>query len=116
MQIQINTDHHIDGHEALSAHIREVVTHALAHVAAHVTRVEVHASDENGPQSGPDAKRCAMQVRLERQSPLDVSCDAGSLHQAIAGAADKLARLVESTLGKQRDERRQRTDPARAQP
>ncbi|MCC5025359.1 MAG: hypothetical protein J6386_22420 [Candidatus Synoicihabitans palmerolidicus] len=79
MQI-IDTGHNIEGREALSAHIREVVTHALAHEAAHITRVEVHASDENGPKSGPDAMRCAMQARLEHHQPLDVTCDAASLH------------------------------------
>ena len=56
--------------------------------------------------------RCAMEVRLERHQPLEVTCNAASLHQAIAGAADKLAHLVAHTLGKQRDERRHRTDPA----
>lgn len=112
MQIQINTGHFIAGSEALSAHIREVVTHAMAHEASHVTRVEVHVSDENGPKTGPDVVRCAMQARLERHQPLDVSCDEASAHQAIAGAAEKLARLVGHTLGKERDERRRRTDPA----
>jgi predicted SprT family Zn-dependent metalloprotease len=116
MQIQINTGHNIEGREALSTHIREVVTHALAHESAHITRVEVHASDENGPKSGPETMRCAMQARLERQQPLDVTCDAASLHQAIAGAAHKLAHLLAHTLGKQRDEKRQRTDPVPEDP
>ena len=111
MQIQINTDHNIEGREALFAHIREVIEHAMAHEAAHLTRVQVHLQDENGPKNGPNAMRCAMQARLERHQPLDVTCDAESMHQAIAGAADKQRRLVEHTLGRERDERRHRTDP-----
>jgi ribosome-associated translation inhibitor RaiA len=111
MQIQINTDHNIEGHEALSAHIRTVVDHAMAHEAAHITRIQVHLQDENGPKNGPNAMRCAMQARLERHQPLDVTCDADSMHQAIAGAADKLRHLVEHTLEKERDEKRHRTDP-----
>lgn len=111
MQIQINTDRNIEGCEALSKHIREVVEHAMAHEASHITRVQVHLTDENGPKSGPNAVRCAMQARLERQQPLDVTCDAESEHQAIAGAADKLRHLVEHTLGRERDEKRNRTDP-----
>lgn len=110
MQIQIDTDHNIDGHEALSEHIREVVTHAMAHEATHITRIEVHLSDENGPKTGPKAIRCAMEARLEHHQPLNVTFDAESVHQAIAGAADKLARLVEQTVGRLRDERRRRTD------
>lgn len=111
MQIEINTDHNIEGREALSAHIREVVGHTLAHEAAHITRIEVHVSDENGPKSGPDTMRCTMEARLERHQPLNVAFDAGSMHQAIAGAADKLAHLVRHALGKARTERRRRTDP-----
>jgi len=106
MQIQIETDHNIDGHEALSGHIREVVTHAMAHEAAHITRVEVHLSDENGLKTGPKAMRCTLEARLEHHKPLKVTFDAESVHQAIAGADGKLTRLVEQTLGRLRDERR----------
>lgn len=116
MQIQINTDRNIEGREALSAHIREVVEHALSHESGHVTRVEVHVSDENGPKTGPNAMRCTMEARLERHQPLNVTFDAESLHQAIAGAADKLRHLVEHTLGKERDQKRHRTDPAPIEP
>ena len=111
MQIQINTDHNIEGREALSAHIREVVEHALNHESAHITRVEVHVGDENGPKTGPKDLRCAMEARLEHHQPLAVTFAAATLHQAIAGAADKLARLVANTLGRLRDERRHRKDP-----
>lgn len=116
MQIQINTDHTIEGHEPLSAHIREVVVHALAHEAAQITRVEIHLSDENGPKVGPDAVRCSMEARLERHQPLHVTFNAESAHQAIAGAANKLRHIVEDTLGRQRDERRHRSAPPRAEP
>ena len=116
MQIQINTDHNIEGHEALSAHIRSVVEHALNHESAHLTRVEVHVADENGPKSGPRDKRCTMEARLEHHQPIAVTFDAATVHQAVDGAADKLARLVEHTLGRLRDEQRHRTDPAPVEP
>ena len=116
MQIQVNTDHNIEGREALSAHIREVVTRALGHESEHITRVEVHLADENGPKSGPRDMRCVMEARLERHQPLAVTFDAATVHQAVDGAADKLARLVAHTLGKLRDERRHRTDPPLVEP
>jgi len=109
MLIQVDTDHNIAGRELLTGHVRKVVTHAMAHVASHITRVEVHLSDENGPQTGPNTMRCAMEARLERHQPLDVTFDAESMHQAIAGAADKLSHLAEHTLGRLRDQRRRRT-------
>ncbi len=111
MQIQINTDHTIEGREALSAHIRTVVESALSHESGHITRVEVHGSDESGPKGGPKTMRCTMEARLERHQPLAVTVDAPSLHQAIAGAADKLSQLVRDVLDKARAERRQRPEP-----
>ena len=116
MQIQINTDHNIEGREALSAHIREVVERALDRSSEHITRVEVHVADENGPKSGPKDMRCTMEARLEHQQPIAVTFDAATLHQAVDGAADKLARLVEHTLGRLRDERKHRTDPPPVEP
>ena len=64
MQIQVNTDHTIEGHEALAAQIRGVVENALSRVSDHITRVEVHLTDERGPKSGKNDKRCMMEARL----------------------------------------------------
>ncbi len=98
MQIQVNTDKNIEGHEELVAHVEATVTRSLSHVSAHVTRVEVHLSDENGDKSGQNDKRCMMEARLEGQQPTAVTCEAATLTQAVAGAADKLKSSLESTL------------------
>ena len=116
MQIQINTDRNIEGREALSVHIRGVVENALSHESSHITRVEVHVADENGPKTGPKDRRCTMEARLERHQPVAVTFDAATVHQAVSGAADKLARLVADTLGRLRDERKHRTDPSVGEP
>lgn len=47
MQIQLNTDKHIDGNQQLAAEVREVVESTLARFSDHITRVDVHLSDEN---------------------------------------------------------------------
>ena len=65
MQIQVNTDHTIEGHEALAAQIRGVVENALSRMSDHVTRVEVHWNDENSDKHGQSDKRCIMEARLE---------------------------------------------------
>ena len=72
MQVQINTGHDIDGHEAFAAHIRSVVENALTRFSDHITRVEVHLSAANGHK--------------------------------------KMARLIESTTSRLRDQRNHRTD------
>ena len=99
MQIQINTDHNIEGHEALAAQVSEVVESALSRVSDHITRVEVHLSDENSDKHGQNDKRCMMEARLEGRQPIAVTHQAATLDQAVDGAADKLTRLIESTLG-----------------
>lgn len=111
MQIQINTDHNIPGREALSAHVSSVVEQALSRFQERITRVEVHLTDENGPKAGTRDMRCAMEARLEHHQPVAITHEAATLHQSIDGAADKLARLVEHTLGRLREERSHRTDP-----
>jgi ribosome-associated translation inhibitor RaiA len=100
MQIQINTDHHIEGHEALVAWATGEVGTALSHHKGHITRVEVHLSDANGHKSGQNDKHCVMEGRLEGRQPMAVTHNAQTLYQAVTGAADKLNRLIESTLGR----------------
>ena len=112
MQIQINTGHNIEGHEALAAQVSEVVESALSPVSDHITRVEIHLSDENSDKHGQSDKRCMMEARLEGRQPIAVTHQAATLDQAVDGAADKLTRLIESTLGSRRHQESRRTDPA----
>jgi len=111
MQIQINTDHSIEGHEALAAQVSGVVESALSRFSDHITRVEVHLSDESGHKSSQNDKRCMMEARLEGHQPIAVTHHAATLDQAVDGAADKLTRLIESTLGRLRDQKSRSTDP-----
>lgn len=110
MQIQIHTDNHIDGNEALSAHVEAVVDNAVRHVKDHLTRVEVHLDDENGGKAGATQKRCLMEARLRSHQPVAVSHHAGSVHQAVDGAARKLRASLEALLGRLDEHRRHPTD------
>ena len=117
MQIQINTDHNIEGREALADQVRGVVESALSRFSDHITRVEVHLSDENSDKKGGnDEMRCMMEARLEGRQPIAVTHQAASLDQAVDGAADKLTRLIESTLGRLRDQKSRRSDPSSPEP
>jgi ribosome-associated translation inhibitor RaiA len=106
MKIQINTDNHIAGREAFSEQAEATVAtvaSALTHLAEHVTRVEVHLSDENGDKSGVGGKRCMMEARLDSHQPIAVTDEADSLDEAIAGAAEKLMRSLGHTLSRLND-------------
>ncbi len=100
MKIQVNTDTHIVGREALVTRVEDTVQRALRHFEDRITRVEVHLSDENAGKSGPHDKRCVMEARLEGRQPIAATDEASTLDQATRGAAEKLARLIESQLGR----------------
>lgn len=103
MKIQINTDNHINGAERLAREAEAAVQSALGNFAAQITRVELHLSDENSHKGGEHDKRCAIEARLEGRRPVAVTHQAASIAQAIQGAAGKLERSLESTLGKLRE-------------
>lgn len=100
MQIQINTDRNIEGHEEFSHQVKTKIEGVLNRFSAHVTRVEVHISDENSDKSGINDKRCLMEARLEGRQPIAVTHQAESLDLAVQGAVDKLKKVIESTLGR----------------
>lgn len=105
MKIQFNTDANIHGTEALAAQVSATVKQALLHFEEHITRVEVHLSDENAGKSGQHDHRCMLEARLERRQPVAVTEHAATLEQAVHGAAHKLARSLDSTLGHRHDHR-----------
>jgi ribosome-associated translation inhibitor RaiA len=100
MQIQINTDHNIDLHEASIEKMRQSIESSLSRYGTHITRVEVHLSDENADKSGGPDKRCLIEARFENRQPLATSDHATNLDTAIHGAVRKLTSLIESTLGR----------------
>ena len=107
MQIQINTDGNIEGHETLATEVSTVVESALNRHSNHITRVEVHLSDENSDKKGGNRDmRCLMEARLEGRQPIAVTHQAATLDQAVDGAADKLTKSIDSTLGRLRDQKR----------
>lgn len=100
MQIQINTDHRIEGSEARDQWARSLVESALSHLGEHFTRVEVHFSDENAGKGGALALRCKLEARLNGRAPVAVSNDAASFEPALSGAVHKLTRAIEHAVGR----------------
>ena len=112
MQIQINTGHNIDGNEALSAYVRSEIEEPLNRFNEQITRVEVHLSDENSDKKGgKDTLKCVVEARLQGRQPVAVTHQATTLNQAVSGAATKLSRLIESTLGRTGNQRGHRAEP-----
>lgn len=111
MQVQINTDHNIEGHEVFAGQVRGVVESALTRFTDHITRVEVHMSEEKSRKSGHSDMGCMLEARLEGRKPVAVTHQASTVDEAVSGAAGKMARLLDSTMGRLKDQRHRRTDP-----
>ncbi|MDP5136233.1 HPF/RaiA family ribosome-associated protein [Rheinheimera baltica] len=117
MQIQINSDRNIQADERLAEIVRDTLQNKLSRFADHITRIEVHFSDENGntKHDGSD-KRCMLEARFEGLDPVAITEHAATVNQALTGAADKMQRKLSSVVGKLRDKHVRATTPEFAEP
>ncbi|WP_166365443.1 HPF/RaiA family ribosome-associated protein [Pseudomonas akapageensis] len=102
MQIQVNSDNHIQSSNRLEEWVRTTVETALERYEEDLTRIEVHLRDENGDKPGPHDMRCQMEARPKGHQPISVTHKAASLEQAIDGAATKLEHALEHLFGRLR--------------
>ena len=100
MQIQVNSNSSVAVHDELAQLVQTNVTHALERFADRITRVEVHLSDVNGDKFGTQDKRCLMEARPAGHDPVAVTDLAGTLEEAIRGAALKLQRRLSTLFGR----------------
>jgi ribosome-associated translation inhibitor RaiA len=104
MLIEVNGDNHVDAAK-FRAFAEGEVEAAVGRFGDRITRVEVQLGDENADKGGADDCRCMMEARMPGHHRLAVTEKAASLGQAIVGAAEKLERLVEHTVGRLTDDR-----------
>lgn len=100
MKVQLNTDNHIQGDEALAQHVSDVVQDTLGRFHNQVTRIEVYLSDTNAGKHGDSDKHCTMEARPDGLAPMTATHEAETVREAISGAVKKLQRVLDSALGK----------------
>jgi ribosome-associated translation inhibitor RaiA len=105
MQIQINTDHTISEHSRLDEHVRSVVESSIGRFGDHVSRVDVHLSNENKEKGADGGNYCMMEARVHGCEPVVVHEHGVDLHQSISSAASKLKRALDSALGRLNDKK-----------
>jgi len=103
MTIQINTDKNLSMHEAFEAQLDAMLTDELSRFSEHITRLEVHLSDENGNKQGQNDKRCMIEARLEGRQPIAVTANANDYELAVSGAIEKLKASLDTIEGKLRN-------------
>jgi ribosome-associated translation inhibitor RaiA len=106
MQIQINSDTNIVVSAETAKLIEADLHRLLDRFDSHLTRVEVHLSDENADKPGPGDKRCLLEARPKSRPPLTVVNEASDVQSAVSGAAGKMQRLLETTFGRLADKER----------
>src|SRR5271163_4324359 len=103
MQIQINSDKNILVNAELRNLIEADLHRLLDRFETHLTRVEVHLSDENADKPGPRDKRCLLEARPKSRPPLTVTDASADVQTAVSSAAGKMQRLLETTFGRLAD-------------
>jgi ribosome-associated translation inhibitor RaiA len=94
MQIEVTTDHNVDGSDARNSEIIAEVEDSLSRFSERLTRVEVHLADESAGKVGSDHIRCTLEARPARQQPVVTTDHSGTVDDALAGALDKLVHLL----------------------
>ncbi|TXD51992.1 MULTISPECIES: HPF/RaiA family ribosome-associated protein [unclassified Polaribacter] len=100
MKIQFNTDKTIDGTEKDEYYFSSWIAESLDNFEAHITRIEVHLSDEKAKKEGLTVVRCLLETRIEGRQPIAVSCQADTIELAVSGAIDKLTASLETIFGR----------------
>ncbi len=100
MQIEVTTDHNVDGSEELTSQIAADVTAALSRYSEKLTRVEVHLGDENADKGGVADKRCMIEARPAGQQPVAVTSHGATVEEARSRALRKLTSLLDSQFGR----------------
>lgn len=103
MTIQLNADKNLDIHESYSSKLKELLSEELDRYSEHITRLEVHLSDENGKKQGPNDKRCVLEARLEGKQPIAVTAEADTHQQSVKSAIGKLKASLDTIIGRQRN-------------
>jgi hypothetical protein len=100
MKIQFNTDKTINGDERNQEFFTSQIAESLKRYESHITRIEVHISDENGKKEGIKDIRCLLEARIEGKQPIAVSCQDDVIELAVTGAIEKLKASLETILGR----------------
>ena len=100
MIIQLNTDKNLTIHSEYESQITEKLNKDLERYSEHISRVEVHLSDENGSKGGINDKRCLLEARFEGKQPI-VTSDLGDTYDlALKGATEKLKHALTTVISK----------------
>lgn len=98
MTVQINTDKTIEWDQRHNEHFTGLISEELDRFSEHITRLEVHLSDENGAKNGANDIRSLIEVRVEGRKPIAASNQSDTIEQSISGAITKVLASLKTIL------------------
>lgn len=103
MTIQFNTDRNLTLHDEFRDKLSSLLTEKLNRFSDHITRLEIHLSDENGSRTGLDDKKCLLEARVEGRPPIAVSAHANNYEEAVDAAIDKIKSSLDTVFDRLKD-------------
>lgn len=103
MKIQYNTDKTISGEERNEEYFSTLIAGELERFQSHITRIEVHLTDQNGKKEGQNDIRCLLEARLEGRPPVVASEQTDTVANAVSGALDKLKASLVTITGRMKN-------------
>ncbi len=100
MKIQINTDKNLSVNEEYGNQLEALLTEKLSRFDEHLTRLEIHLSDENGNKEALEDKKCLLEARMKGKQPIAVSALGNTYDQAVNGAIDKVKASLDTIIGR----------------
>ncbi|WP_010205265.1 HPF/RaiA family ribosome-associated protein [Salinibacterium sp. PAMC 21357] len=100
MQVVVNTDNNITLNENAIREVEAEVQSKLSHFSSHLTRVEVHLSDESAGRSSGGDIQCRLEARPEGRTPELATDNASAVDAALNGALRKMQHVLDTTFGR----------------
>ena len=103
MITQLNTDSNIHGTEELESFVSEKLEQGLKQYTEHISRAEVHLSDQNAHKAGADDIQCKIEVRVKGMDPMLAESKHETKEKAIDKAVKKVKAILDTAFGKLKD-------------
>ena len=100
VKIIVNSDHNITLTQDAIDGLESLVESSLGHLAARLTRVEVHLTDGSAGRSTGDDIRCRLEARPEGLSEEFVTDNASTVDGAVTGAVHKMVNVLDTVFGR----------------
>lgn len=100
MTILFNTDKSLTLHEDFRNKLSNHLSEKLNRFTEHITRLEIHLSDENSHKTGPNDKKCLLEARVEGRPPVAVTATAQNYELAVDAAIDKIKSSLDTIFGR----------------